>query len=280
MRVMTTIFHCMMHKEIEVYVDDVIIKSKTQDDHVRDLKKFFERLRRMDPLKYIFQKPTPSGRLTKWQILLTEFDIVYVTRTAMKAQVLEDHLAENPVDDYYKPLSTYFPDEVVNSIEEVVPDDNHVWKIYFDGDVNIIGVGIGVILISPIGQHYPVMARLHFFCTNNTTEYEACIMGLKMALDLDVHELLVIGDSNLLIRQTQGKWETLYIKLILYIQCVQDLSKRFKSIEFRYIPRFHNELVDDLATLASTLPYPGNTHIDPLKIQVLNQHGYCNTIKT
>ncbi|XP_019246464.1 PREDICTED: uncharacterized protein LOC109226116 [Nicotiana attenuata] len=105
-------------------------------------------------------------------------------------------------------------------------------------------------------------------------------MRLKMAIDLDVHELLFMGDSDLLIRQAQGEWETGVIKLIPYRQCVQDLSKRFKSIEFRYIPRFHNELVDALATLASMLPYPGNTHIDPLEIQVRNQHGYCNTIET
>nr|XP_009802578.1 PREDICTED: uncharacterized protein LOC104248085 [Nicotiana sylvestris] len=89
-----------------------------------------------------------------------------------------------------------------------------------------------------------------------------------------------MGDSDMLIRQAQGKWETRDIKLIPYRQCVQDLSKRFKSIEFRYIPRFHNELADALATLASMLPYPGNTHIDPLEIQVRNQHDYCNTIET
>ncbi|XP_070049232.1 uncharacterized protein [Nicotiana tomentosiformis] len=170
-------------------------------------------------------------------------------------------------------------DEEIYSIEEVVPDDNHVWKMYFDGAVNIKGVGIGAILISPIGQYYPATARLHFFCTNNTAEYEACIMGLNLALDLDVNELLVMGDSDLLIRQTQGKWETRDIKLIPYRQCVQDLSKRFKSIVFKYIPRFHNELADALATLASMLPYPGNTHIDPLEIQVRNQHGYCHTIE-
>ncbi|PHT99138.1 Aluminum-activated malate transporter 8 [Capsicum chinense] len=46
MRAMTTIFHDMMHKEIEVYVDDVIIKSKSQADHDKDLRNFFERLRR------------------------------------------------------------------------------------------------------------------------------------------------------------------------------------------------------------------------------------------
>ncbi|XP_070018319.1 uncharacterized protein [Nicotiana sylvestris] len=221
----------------------------------------------------------PTGKLAKWQILLTEFDIVYITRIAMKAQALADHLVENPVDDEYMPLSTYFPDEEVNSIEEVVPDDHPVWKMYFDGAVNIKGVGIGAILISPIGHCYPATARLRFFCTNNTAEYEACIMVLKMAIDLDVHELLVMGASDLLIRQTQGEWDIRDIKLIPYRQCVQNLSKRFKSIEFRYVPRFHNELAVALATLASMLPYLGNTHIDPLEIQVRNQHSYCNTIE-
>ncbi|XP_070003308.1 uncharacterized protein [Nicotiana sylvestris] len=158
----------------------------------------------------------PTGRLAKWQILLTEFDIVYVIRTTMKAQALADNLVENPVDDEYMPLSTYFPDEEVNSIEEVVPNDHPVWKMYFDGAVNIKGVGIGAILISHIGHHYPTMARLWFFCTNNTAEYEACIMGLKMAIDLDVHELLVMGDSDLLIRQVQGEWEAQDIKIISY----------------------------------------------------------------
>nr|XP_016451046.1 PREDICTED: uncharacterized protein LOC107775782 [Nicotiana tabacum] len=104
-------------------------------------------------------------------------------------------------------------------------------------------------------------------------------MGLNMAINLNVHELLVMGDSDLLIRQDQGDWETRDIKLIPYRQCVEDLSKRFKSIEFRYIPRFHNELADALATLASMLPYLGNTHIDPLEIQIRDQHGYCNTIE-
>ncbi|XP_070034377.1 uncharacterized protein [Nicotiana tomentosiformis] len=233
----------------------------------------------MDPLNYIFQKPMPTGRLPKWQIWLTEFVIVYVTRTAMKAQALADHLAENPVDDEYMPLTIYFPYEEVNSIEEVVPDDNPVWKMYFDGAANIKLVRIEEILISPIGQYYPATNRIQFLCTNNTAEYEACIMGLKMALDLDVHELLIMRDSDLLIRQAQGEWETRDIKIIPYKQCVHDLSKRFKSIEFRYIPRFHYELDDALATLASMLPYPRNTHIEPLEIQVRNQHGYYNTIE-
>ncbi|XP_070018147.1 uncharacterized protein [Nicotiana sylvestris] len=186
---------------------------------------------------------------------------------AMKAQALVDHLVENPVDDEYQPLSTYFPNEEVNSVE-VIPEDTNALKIFFDGAVNAKGVGIRAILISPTGQHYPTTSRLWFFCTINTTEYEACIMGMNMAVDMDVEELLIMGDSDLIIRQTQGEWETWDIKLIPYRQHVEDLSKLFKSVEFRYIPWFHNELADALATLASILPYPGNVHIDPLEIQI------------
>ena len=45
-RAMVTLFHDMMHKEIEVYVDDMIAKSQGEDDHVINLKKLFERLRK------------------------------------------------------------------------------------------------------------------------------------------------------------------------------------------------------------------------------------------
>lgn len=133
-----------------------------------------------------------------WQILLTEFDIVYITYTAIKAQALADNLAENPIHDEYKPLSTYFPDEEVNSIE-ITSEDTHAWKMFFDGAVNTTGIGIGAILISPTGQHYPATTRLQFFYTNNIHEYDACVMGMNMAIDQDVEKLLIMGYSNLII---------------------------------------------------------------------------------
>ena len=42
-RAMTAIFHDMMHKEIEDYVDDIVVKSKTRGDHLAILQKVFER---------------------------------------------------------------------------------------------------------------------------------------------------------------------------------------------------------------------------------------------
>ena len=41
---MVTLFHDMMHKEIKVYVDDMIAKSHTPRDHLIDLRKLFKRL--------------------------------------------------------------------------------------------------------------------------------------------------------------------------------------------------------------------------------------------
>ena len=57
-RAMVTLFHDMMHKEIEEYVDDMIAKSQGEDDHVVNLRKLFERLRKfqlkLNPAKCTF----------------------------------------------------------------------------------------------------------------------------------------------------------------------------------------------------------------------------------
>jgi len=234
---------------------------------------------RLDPLKYIFQKPMPTGRLAKWQILLTEFDIIYVTRTAMKAQALADHLAENPVDEEYEPLKTYFPDEETMHIDEVERIEKPGWKLFFDGAANMKGVGIGAVIISETGHHYPVTAQLRFYCTNNMAEYEACILGLRLAADMGIREILVMGDSDLLVHQIQGEWETRDLKLIPYRQCLHDLCQRFQSVEFQHIPRIHNEVADALATLASMLHHPDKAYVDPIHIQVHDQHAYCNMVE-
>ena len=63
-------------------------------------------------------------------------------------------------------------------------------------------------------------AKLQFNCTNNMAEYEACILGLKMAIDMNVYELLVIGDSNLFIHQVQEEWAVKKPKIIHYVRYV------------------------------------------------------------
>ncbi|XP_052490856.1 uncharacterized protein LOC128043076 [Gossypium raimondii] len=64
-RAMVTLFHDMMYNELEVYVDDMIAKSKTEEEHVQVLKKLFMRLRKFQ-LKLNLAKCTfgvRSGKL-------------------------------------------------------------------------------------------------------------------------------------------------------------------------------------------------------------------------
>ena len=75
-------------------------------------------------------------------------------------------------------------------------------------------MGIGAVLISESGQYYPITTQLRFYYTNNMAEYEACILGLRLAIDMGIQELLVLGDSDLLVHQIQGDWETNDSKLL------------------------------------------------------------------
>jgi len=50
---------------------------------------------KVDPLRYICNKPYLSSPITRWQVLLSEYDIVYMTRKVLKRSVIADHLADN-----------------------------------------------------------------------------------------------------------------------------------------------------------------------------------------
>ena len=67
------------------------------------------------------------------------------------------------------------------------------WNMYFDGATNNSRYGIGVLLISPHGDHIPISVRLAFSnrypATNNIVEYEACILGLKTTFELGIREM-------------------------------------------------------------------------------------------
>ncbi|XP_070013589.1 uncharacterized protein [Nicotiana sylvestris] len=196
----------------------------------------------------------PTGKLAKRQILLSEFDIVYVTQKAFKGQALADYLAENPVDREYEPLKTYFPNEEVSFVGEYITEAYDGWRMFFNGAANFKGVGIGAVLVSKTDQHYPVSTKLRFPCTNNMAEYEACILGLRLAINMNVQELLVIGDFNLFVHQVLGEWATKNTKILSYLHCIQELIKMFTKIEFKHVPRIQNEL-DALATLSSMIQH-------------------------
>ena len=55
---------------------------------------------RLDPIKSIFEKPSLSERIARWQVLLSEFDILYVSQKTIKGSEIVDFLAERPNEEY------------------------------------------------------------------------------------------------------------------------------------------------------------------------------------
>ena len=154
---------------------------------------------KLDPIKYVFEKPSLSGRVARWQVLLSEFDILYVSQKAIKGSVIADFFVEK-TNEEYEPMSFEFPDEdlmAVLQIEEEESLEEDGWRMYFDGASNGLGRGVGAILISPKGNHCPLIAKLSFDCTNNVAEYEACVLGLQAAIEKKIKGLTVYGDSAL-----------------------------------------------------------------------------------
>ncbi|XP_052736677.1 uncharacterized protein LOC128197875 [Vigna angularis] len=138
---------------------------------------------KMDPIKFIFEKPALTGRIARWQMLLSEYDIVYVTQKFVKGSALAEYLAHQPISDY-QPMQPEFPDEDIMALLEENGEnrDEKAWTVLFDGASNVMGHGIGAVLVSPGKQYIPMTARLCFNCTNNITEYEACAMGIRAAI--------------------------------------------------------------------------------------------------
>ena len=54
---------------------------------------------RLDPLRYLFDRPALINRLMRWLVLLTKFDIHYVTQKSIRGCIVEDHLASLRVSD-------------------------------------------------------------------------------------------------------------------------------------------------------------------------------------
>ena len=169
---------------------------------------------------------------------------------------MADQLTEHPMEGPNQNSEVDFPYENIMRVEgESEEKQSRIpkWKLYFDGAANVFGCGIGAVLVSSKGNHFPVAARLTFPYTNNVAEYEAYILGVKMALEMSIRELEVYGDSSLIILQTLGEYKTRDSKLVPYHRHLTEMTEAFEAISFTYIPRSENQFADALATLASMI---------------------------
>jgi ribonuclease HI len=110
--------------------------------------------------------------------------------------------------------------------------------------------GAGAALLDAEGGQVASWHRYLGVATNNVAEYQALILGLEGALDLGVSELLVRLDSELLVRQLQGRYQVKSPHLKPLYEQARALVRRFASVKFQHIPREQNAIADRLANLA------------------------------
>ena len=125
--------------------------------------------------------------------------------------------------------------------------DLPIWKLSVDGATNAQGSGAGLILTSPEG----IDIEYEFQASNNEAEYEAVIAGLNLAHSLEIDQLEVYSDSQLVVRQIEDTYEAKSERIILYLERVRDLMKKFVLVQVRHIPRTENSRADALAKLAT-----------------------------
>ncbi|RVW61069.1 hypothetical protein CK203_045791 [Vitis vinifera] len=176
---------------------------------------------------YSLNQGTPAGHES------TETPIGH--ESSIRGSIVADHLASLLVFDG-RAIDDDFPDEDVAAVTSLSG-----WCMYFDCAANHSGYGIGVMLISPHGDHIPKSIRLAFSdrhpARKNIIEYEACIMGLETALELGIRQMKVFGDSNLVLRQIQGEWKTRDVKLRPYHAYLELLVGRFDDLRYTHLPR-------------------------------------------
>ncbi|XP_020209378.1 uncharacterized protein LOC109794336 [Cajanus cajan] len=154
----------------------------------------------MNPIKYLFEKPILTRKVTRWQVLLSEYVIIYITQKEIKGRAFTNYLTHGLTNEYHSLQDKFLDEEVLALVNENDGQaDGATWTMFFDNASNLMGHGIDAILMSSRGKHILVTTRLDFDCTNNMTECEAFILGLQVTLDNVITKLEVYDDSTLVL---------------------------------------------------------------------------------
>uniref|UniRef100_A0A2N9FG73 RNase H type-1 domain-containing protein n=1 Tax=Fagus sylvatica TaxID=28930 RepID=A0A2N9FG73_FAGSY len=235
-RLVNKMFHDQIGRNVEVYVDDVLVKSKKDDDHLADLKKTFQALRRynmkLNPANCVFEVSSGKflGFMVSQRLIEANPDKIKVIikmsppKTVKEVQSLTGKAAalnrfvSRSTDKYlpfFKTLKKAFQwtEECQQAFEEL---------------------------------------KLRFHATNKEAEYEALLAGLKLSESMGIKTLTVKSDSQLIVGQVKGEYEAKDDRMKKYLTVIKKLLTHFKKVELLQIPREENVTADRLARLASS----------------------------
>jgi len=127
--------------------------------------------------------------------------------------------------------------------------------------------GYGAVIEDPAGR---TVARLSEFLgiqTNNYAEYHGMLAVLRWAIENNAKRLRVVSDSELMVKQMQGKYKVASPVLRPLYEEARKLARRLESFEMRHTLRGGNKEADKLANDAmdkgmgkSTAPPSANAY--------------------
>ncbi|GJW63469.1 reverse transcriptase domain-containing protein [Tanacetum coccineum] len=225
-RLVDKAFHKQIGRNLKVYVDDLVIKSRTKDEIKKDVLRIqsqHQRAKSMSRqgrhcLKSSIPKMLKRRTKVKWKARKPEQQQKRRPRVLVKGQILADFIVERPEEDSL---------DTVMEVEKELPEP---WILFTDGSSYTDGSGAGLILINPEGVEFTYALRFRFDATNNKAEYEALIARLRISEQIGIKNLQENVDSRLVANQVNGTYVAKEADMIRYLEKVRTLTSSFKAL--------------------------------------------------
>ncbi|XP_028057519.1 uncharacterized protein LOC114261438 [Camellia sinensis] len=149
-------------------------------------------------------------------------------------------------------LQHYFQGHTINVLTKF-PFRSVFSRADFSGRTAKWAVELGVVHISPEGFIWEQALRLGWKASNNEAEYEVLLACLRSAEHFSAKQLLVFSDSQLVVNQLSGVYETRDERMAMYAGKAKDLLRKFQSIRVERISWGKNSHADALACLGSSV---------------------------
>ena len=94
--------------------------------------------------------------------------------------------------------------------------------------------------------------QILFKVSNNEAEYEVLLHGLSIAVSLDIKQLLVYGDSLLVIQKVNKEWDINKDTMDAYVEEIKKLENKFSGLEIHHVNCDNNVGADVLSKFGST----------------------------
>ena len=142
--------------------------------------------------------------------------------------------------------------EPVPAPEARLPESVGSARIHIDGAArgNPGPAGVGVLVLGADGRVLERLGSSIGEATNNVAEYRALLLALERAQTLGCDDIKVYSDSELLVRQLQGRYQVKHPMLLRLYKAARTRIAGFRRFSIHHVPREQNADADALANRA------------------------------